>query len=289
MRKISLEHVSVKIKQKKILDDITFDITEGETVAILGPNGAGKTTLMNAILNILKNTSTTIRNDFLDLPPYKVGVHIQGSHLNGLMKVKEVLHLFNFENADISEWLDKYNMKHVLNQRIATLSLGEKQKVLLLLTFQNNPEIVFLDEVTTGLDVQSRNNVLKLISQQITKQKKTLIMITHYLEEAEKLCDKFIFLKDGKLLDIGKKEELFSKYHLCKEVRIQYIDCLVVPKHLEIVGEAHNEVSIKVHNEDEMMDILNFIQENRKDIKNYEIINPTLERLYKTIIGEEAL
>lgn len=286
MKKIEVQGLNYRIKHKKILEDIHFKISEGESIAILGPNGAGKTTLVHAILNLIKNVTGHIQNDFLTLPPHKLGIYVQDSHLNGLMKVYEVLKLFNFEHADIEFMAEQYGMKHALYQKISTLSTGEKQKVQLMLVFLNNPDIIFLDEMTTGLDVSSRMNVLENIQNQLHKHK-TLVMVTHYLEEAEKLCDKFMFVKQGKILEMGTKEDLLRKYAIHKEILVH---CNVLPQNLGRFTPV-NEHLLKMilYTNQDMIEAMNFINEHKVHIKSYDIQNPTLEKLYNRIIEGEKL
>lgn len=287
MKQIKVSDLTLRVKDKLILDSINMEINEKDTVAILGPNGSGKTTLSNVMLNLQRFKNGTLKNDFLDLPAYKIGVHMQESKLNGLMKVKEVLDLFLFE-GDNKSLIDKYDFNDKLNQRIATLSGGEKQKLLLILTFQNNPELVFIDEVTTGLDVQSRQSIIKFLKKEMEEKHKTLVMITHYLEEADALCNKLAFLKKGKLIEYGEKESLYNKYHILKTVLIETIGPVKLPEQINGKSITENRIEIEVKDEKDMIRIMNFISENNTKVKKYIINEPSIECLYNRIIqGDE--
>ena len=282
-RKIQIENLTLKVKNKTILNNINMSINGRDSIAILGPNGAGKTTLMNVLLNLQKYKSGSVKNDFLNLPSHKIGVHIQESSLNGLMKVKEVLNLFLFEgnNNDI---ISQYDLADKLNQRISTLSGGEKQKLFIVLTFQNDPEIVFIDEITTGLDVESRSNIISFIKRKMNLGNKTLIMVTHYLEEAEALCDKFAFINEGRLIEFGSKHDLYQKYKLSKKMYLELLSSIDLTSNLEMKQLKENMYEISLQSDQDMIEAMNYISRNNDKIKNYSIKEPTLEHLYKKII-----
>lgn len=286
MKQIQIEGLTLRTKNKVILDSVDLEISEGDSVAILGPNGAGKTTLLNVMLNLQRFKIGKVRNDFLNLPAYKVGVHIQESKLNGLMKVREILDLFLFDGEN-EKLIKKYELQDKLNQKIATLSGGEKQKLLLVLTFQNSPEIICIDEVTTGLDVQSRKSIIDFIKKEIKYSNKTLIMVTHYLEEAEELCDKFLFLNNGKIVEFGRKEELFKKYNIAKNIYVETLCPIDFPEDYRIKTVHENAFSISINYEKEMLDVINYISENHDMVKRYMINEPSLEELYNSIICKE--
>ncbi|MDR2624624.1 MAG: ABC transporter ATP-binding protein [Methanobrevibacter sp.] len=198
MKQIVLNDVGFKVKNKDILKDINLTINEGESVAILGPNGAGKTTLINTILKLQKISGGEIVNDFESLPRYKIGFHSQEQSFNNLIKVKETLDLFLFE-GDYTPLVEKYGLNNNLNQKIGELSTGEFKKLSLIVLLENDPEIIFIDEITTGLDTTTRIEVLNFLRKELKKSEKTIIMVTHYLEEVEEISDKLVFLKNGEV------------------------------------------------------------------------------------------
>lgn len=283
MKKIKLNGINLKIGNIEILKNINLEIKEKEKVAIIGPNGAGKTTLMNVILNMQNIKEGVFENDFLKLPAYKVGAQVQNGYLNGLMKVKEVLKLFQFEKNNNS-FITKYNLEKDMDKLIYQLSVGEKQKVQLISMLQNNPEILLLDEITTGLDAQSRNQLIEDLNKEILEKEKTLIMITHYLEEAEQLCERFVFLKNGEIIEDGTKNELFKKYNISRSVKIAHVIPLDFTN-FEVIDSVENSTVVKINHESEFFEILSLIEQNKRNILKYEIMEPSLERLYFEIIG----
>ena len=287
MKKIEIKNVSMKVKKKTILDDISLNIHEGEMIAILGPNGAGKTSLLNSILGLCRTRYGVIQNDYKRLPAYKVGVHMQESCINGLMTVREALNLFLFDGS-YRELTETFQMTDKLNQRIATLSGGEKQKLQLISMLQNNPEIVFVDEITTGLDAASRESIISYLKSEIRDKEKTLVMVTHYFEEVDALAKRVIFMKDGRIIEDGKKEELFEKHGIKKTIHIELdrVDTVHAFSKAEVIG---NTLVVTVEEKEEMLRVLNYISEQAENVISYTMKEPSISELYKKIIGTEAV
>jgi len=282
LKKISISNLFMSVRNKKILNGINLVINEGEQVSIIGPNGAGKTTLVNTILGLQRYKVGKVENDFLQLPPYKIGVHMQDSKLNGLMTVKEVLDLFLFEGS-YKELVNKFGLNDKMNQRISTLSGGEKQRLQLIVALQNNPEILFLDEITTGLDANSRREITKYIIEDINKKNKTIVMITHYFEEVESLTNRIVVLYNGEIIEDGKLADLYEKYNVNKIVDIEFTNTEIKNefKDFEIVG---NHIIVYIHGKKDMTSTLNIISKNSEKVIDYTIKDPHVAELYDKII-----
>lgn len=282
MKKISISNLFMSVRNKKILNGINLVINEGEQVSIIGPNGAGKTTLVNTILGLQRYKVGKVENDFLQLPPYKIGVHMQDSKLNELMTVKEVLDLFLFEGS-YKELVNKFGLNDKMNQRISTLSGGEKQRLQLIVALQNNPEILFLDEITTGLDANSRREITKYIIEDINKKNKTIVMITHYFEEVESLTNRIVVLYNGEIIEDGKLADLYEKYNVNKIVDIEFTNTEIKNefKDFEIVG---NHIIVYIHGKKDMTSTLNIISRNSEKVIDYTIKDPHVAELYDKII-----
>ncbi len=282
LKKISISNLFMSVRNKKILNGINLVINEGEQVSIIGPNGAGKTTLVNTILGLQRYKVGKVENDFLQLPPYKIGVHMQDSKLNGLMTVKEVLDLFLFEGS-YKELVNKFGLNDKMNQRISTLSGGEKQRLQLIVALQNNPEILFLDEITTGLDANSRREITKYIIEDINKKNKTIVMITHYFEEVESLTNRIVVLYNGEIIEDGKLADLYEKYNVNKIVDIEFTNTEIKNefKDFEIVG---NHIIVYIHGKKDMTSTLNIISRNSEKVIDYTIKDPHVAELYDKII-----
>lgn len=225
--KIELYDVSYSIKNKLILDRINLCIPKGARVAICGPNGAGKSTLFNVMLNIpgvdfKKKTHKLlgkINNTLFDIKNYSnVKVHLQNSKIgySTLLEVGELLRLC-FQDELPKEMLEKLGLKGKLKQRISSLSGGEFQKLNILLVVATNPKVIFLDEMTTGLDYEARKQILDYLRDYITRSRATLIFITHYLEEIYDLAEEIYFMDKGKIKEYGKLAELFVKYNITNQ------------------------------------------------------------------------
>lgn len=284
MKKISLNGVNLEIKGKNILKDINLDIGEGESIAILGPNGAGKTTLINAILNLQKISQGNITNDFESLPKYKVGFHSQEQAFNELMKVKEILDLFLFEGEYMS-LVRKYGLEHNLNQRVRELSTGEYKKLALILLLENDPDIIFVDEITTGLDALTRRQVLDFMKKELKNTGKTVIMVTHYLEEVIEVSEKLIFLKNGEIAEIGLLSELLDKHNLRKRMIIETTEQISNIKVEFEKMEIINDNTIQVDMSRNVDKVMNTISKNFDKIKRYDVVEPNINDLYAKIYG----
>lgn len=282
MKRISLKDVSLEIKGKSILKNINLDISEGESVAILGPNGAGKTTLINIILNLQGISQGTVRNDFESLPKHKVGFHSQEQSFNRLMKVKEILDLFLFEGEYMS-LVRKYGLEGNLNQKIGELSTGEHKKLALILLLENDPDIIFVDEITTGLDALTRGQVLDFMKNELKSTGKTVIMVTHYLEEVNEVSEKLIFLNNGEIVETGSLNELLDKYDLRERVIIETTE--QIPNIKAELGkiEVINENTIQADMSRNANEVMNFISKNFDKIKRHNIIEPNINDLYAKI------
>ncbi len=191
----------------------------GEIFGLLGENGAGKTTTLEMIEGLRKPTSGEIsvlnHNTKNSLAQIKelIGVQLQSSAYYADLTLKEILDLFgSFYKKSIptKKLLDMVELSDKANYKIASLSGGQKQRFSIVASLVNNPEVVFLDEPTTGLDPLARRNLWKIISD-IKSQGKTIILTTHYMEEAELLCDRVAIMDKGKILAIDKTHKLIEK------------------------------------------------------------------------------
>ncbi len=201
----------------KAVNNVSFKIREGICFGLLGPNGAGKTTTIEMLEGITPASGGEVlyrgrprTPDFKE----KLGIQFQSTALPDFLTVREVLRLFSTfyeENSDISELIRLCNLSEFLDRDTHKLSGGQRQRVLLALALVNNPDVVFLDEPTTGLDPQARRNFWALV-QAIKAKKKTLILTTHYMEEAYILCDEIIIMDQGKILIEGPPDRLLGEH-----------------------------------------------------------------------------
>jgi ABC-2 type transport system ATP-binding protein len=209
-------------KEIKAVDGIDLEIGKGEIVAILGPNGAGKTTTVETLEGLRKPTSGEIfyfgkKISSVDQEiKERIGVQLQSSTFFANLKVFEIIDSFGGlykKRVSTESLIEKFNLKEKEKTLIKNLSGGQKQRVALACAVVNDPDIVFLDEPTTGLDPQARRHLWDLI-EQLKKDGKTVILTTHYMEEAEYLADKVYVIDHGKIIAKGTVQQLISTLNM---------------------------------------------------------------------------
>lgn len=199
----------------KAVNDVSLVIEEGTCFGLLGPNGAGKTTTVEMLEGIVAPTSGEIlyRGQALgESFRERVGIMFQHTAIQDYITVREALRLFkSFYKQTVPEDLliEQCALQEFLGQDTRKLSGGQKQRLLLAIALVNDPDVVFLDEPTTGLDPQARRNFWQLVNS-IKSRGKTVILTTHYMEEASLLCDELVFMDRGKVIAEGMPHELLS-------------------------------------------------------------------------------
>ncbi len=197
---------------------ISFDVNEGEIFGLLGPNGAGKSTTLEIIETLRPKTSGKVLVDGLDLDDQPneikklIGVQLQTSGYYPGLNLIELIGLFNGlynQNANPIQLLELVNLKDKAKAKFKELSGGQKQRFSVATTLINQPKIIFLDEPTTGLDPQARHNMWALI-RDIRQKGATIIMTTHYMDEAEVLCDRVAVIDSGKIIAIDSPDRLID-------------------------------------------------------------------------------
>ena len=221
MYSIETKKLTKKFKDKIAVDEIDLHIKKGELFALLGVNGAGKTTTIKMLSGLILPTSGEIIINDIDMKkdPYKIkeilNVSPQETAIAPNLTVKENLEfmagVYQIANKDkkIAELVKMFKLDEVLNKRAKTLSGGWQRKVSIAISLINDPEIIFLDEPTLGLDVIARKELWKIITS--LKGRITIVLTTHYMEEAENLSDRIGIMASGKLVDVGTSEELIKK------------------------------------------------------------------------------
>lgn len=197
---------------------ISFDVYEGEIFGLLGPNGAGKSTTLEIIETLREKTSgeITVCGMNLDKEPGNIkkiiGVQLQSSGYYPGLSLSELIDLFaGLYNEDIKplELLELVNLRDKAKAKFKDLSGGQKQRFSIATTLINKPKIVFLDEPTTGLDPQARRNLWDLIKN-IRQQGTTVIITTHYMDEAEQLCDRIAIMDEGRIISLDSPDKMID-------------------------------------------------------------------------------
>jgi len=208
------------------VDDISFEVAEGEIFGILGPNGAGKTTAVECLQALRKPDSGDIR--VLGLDPRtqasalrrRIGSQLQESALPDRIKVWEALDLFASVTPDALDWrvlLKQWGLSEKQKASFSSLSGGQRQRLFVALSLVNNPEVVFLDEMTTGLDPAARHVAWDLI-RAIRDRGTTVVLVTHFMDEAEELCDRVAIVDRGKIVASDTPQGLITSY--ASDVRV---------------------------------------------------------------------
>jgi len=201
----------------KAVDGIDINLNKGVCFGLLGPNGAGKTTTVEILEGITEATSGEIlyKNKPVDHQFQKeAGIMFQSTALQDFITVRETLNMFAHfypKNADLDELIKHCNLTEYLDQDNRQLSGGQRQRLLLAIALVNDPDIIFLDEPTTGLDPQARRNFWDLIND-IKAEGKTIILTTHYMDEAYTLCDEIAIMDHGKIIAQGTPKALLEAH-----------------------------------------------------------------------------
>ena len=216
---IEVNNLVKKYGKFTAVNDVSFYVKKGEVFGLLGENGAGKTTTLEMIEGLRKPTSGEIKvlghdmkNGFQTVKE-KIGVQLQSSAYYNFLTLREILDLFGgFYQKRLSadELLGLVNLKDKANARVDKLSGGQKQRFSIVASLVNDPEVVFLDEPTTGLDPVARRSLWGLISD-IKARGKTIILTTHYMEEAELLCDSIAIMEKGRVMAIDETHRLIAR------------------------------------------------------------------------------
>src|SRR6201995_4693611 len=199
--------------------DVSFEVYEGEIFGLLGPNGAGKTTTLEIIETLREKTSGQVTIDGMDLDKEPqaikniIGVQLQAAGYYPNLNLKQIINLFaGLYNRDTDPMalLDTVNLREKAKNKFKELSGGQKQRFSIATTLINEPKIIFLDEPTTGLDPQARRNLWELIKQ-VRDRGTTVVITTHYMDEAEVLCDRVAIIDSGVIVAINTPDELIDK------------------------------------------------------------------------------
>ena len=224
-----------KYDGKPVVDQVSFEVKRGEVFGILGPNGAGKTTTLEMIeaLRPIDGGSVTLEGIDVKKYPAKVkeiiGVQLQSSGFYDNLTLRELLIMFAglyHQSADPDGLLKEVNLEEKAKAQVKELSGGQKQRFSVASALVNKPKVLFLDEPTTGLDPQARRNLWELV-QSIKEKGITVVLTTHYMDEAELLCDRIAIMDEGKIIALDTPKNLIKsllKKGFKKKVEVQQAD-----------------------------------------------------------------
>lgn len=281
----------------KAVDDVSFYVEEGEIFGMVGPNGAGKTTTIECVEGLRKPTEGDIK--VLGLNPNKnrenlyqnISIQLQETSYQDKIKVSEICELFSSfykNNLDFIELLKKFELIKFKNSFVMKLSGGQKQKLSIILALISNPKIIFLDEITTGLDPKARRDMWSMIKD-LKKEGRTVFLTTHYMEEAEFLCDRVAIIDNGKIiaLDTPKKLVEQSKIEEMISFETNFVDIekLKKIKGVNNVFVKDKEVILFGKSEDLLKDLVIYLYSEKIDFRNLKTKKPNLEDTFLKLTG----
>ncbi|MDD3048502.1 MAG: ATP-binding cassette domain-containing protein [Bacilli bacterium] len=297
---IKVEHLIKKYDKLTAVDDITFNVKEGDLFAFLGPNGAGKSTTINILCTILDKTSGNIEINGLKLGindeeiRNNIGVVFQSSNLDDLLTVLENIKtratFYNIETDLFDKRLEYISnmigIKDILNRPYGKLSGGQKRRVDIARALINEPKILFLDEPTTGLDPQTREKVWEVLAEIQKKNKTTIFLTTHYMEEASN-ADKIAIIDNGKLIIHDTPMKMKEKY-TSNMLRIMPKDNNKLIKYLDKFKYAYK---IKVDNTEvfvkNSLEALKILKEIENNLFNFEVIEGNMDSVFINLTGKD--
>jgi ABC-2 type transport system ATP-binding protein len=284
---ISVEKLIKQYQGVCAVDEVSFEVNTGHCFGLLGPNGAGKTTTIEIMEGIISPSSGQVLYQGKKVDrntAQQIGIQFQHTALQDFLTVKETLNLFAsfYQNTIAQEQLiDLCDLSAFLNRDNRLLSGGQRQRLLLALALINDPQIIFLDEPTTGLDPHARRNFWQLIKN-IKAQDKTIILTTHYMDEAEQLCDDIVIMDQGKIIESGTPHQLLAKYFA--EVFI-YLPSAQVPQ--ELVAEQrwntlNDRIEIKSKNVEHTLALL---MQHKVSLNCLHVKSANLDDLFLKLTG----
>ena len=215
---VSVRNLTKSFSGRRVVDDLSFDVQKGGVFALLGHNGAGKSTTIDLILGLKTPDGGAAKILGMDAAKHRkqvferVGVQLQNTQYQTSITVEEACIEYASlyaAPADYSRLLEQFGLDALRKSFVSKLSGGERQKLSVVLALIGNPEIVFLDELTTGLDVAARREVWRTLKQ-LKRQGLTIFLTTHYMEEAEALCDRVCIIRSGQKILEGTVEEVIA-------------------------------------------------------------------------------
>jgi ABC-2 type transport system ATP-binding protein len=280
------------------VDDVSFDVRQGEIFGLIGPNGAGKTTTMECVEGLRTPDRGAIA--VLGLDPFKdvyrlqhrIGVQLQEAQLQKRIKVWEAVDLWASlyrTTIDSRRLLAQLGLAEKRNAWFMTLSGGQKQRLFIALALINDPEVVFLDELTTGLDPQARRAIWDLV-RGIRDRGKTVFMTTHLMEEAERLCDRVAIIERGRVIDVDAPEALVRRHCPERTVILETDSAAAEERFRGIrgvtdVSRAGSRLTIRGRGEDLVPDVIQCLSENAIRVTDFRTELPTLEDVFLTLTG----
>ncbi len=297
---VQVEHLRKVYGSTVAVEDISFEVYEGEIFGMVGPNGAGKTTTIECIEGLRRPDHGSIR--VLDLDPQqdgytlrlRIGLQLQESTLPDRIKVWEALDLFAAFYPRSIDWqplIEQLGLAERRHTPFAKLSGGQKQRLFIALALINDPEVMFLDELTTGLDPHARRAMWDLV-REIRARGKTIFLTTHFMEEAERLCDRVAIIDKGRIVALDTPERLIRSLNVESKV-IFSVDGALASETLQAlagigrVEQSGERVIVYSQNERLVGEVVNVLTASGVRFHDLRTGQPTLEDVFLSLTGRE--
>jgi ABC-2 type transport system ATP-binding protein len=296
---IEVERLVKRYGKLPAVNDISFTVRKGEVFAFLGANGAGKTTTVEIIETIRTPTSGRVSLLGMDVTKRKrdivprIGVLPQGFNSFDRITVRETLQyysqLFRGRNSDVDDLIALVDLKEKTKEQFKDLSGGLKQRLGIAVALVNDPEVVFLDEPTTGLDPRARREVWKVLLG-LKNKGKTVFLTTHYMDEAELLADRVAIIAKGKIIAMNSPGELIESNANYLGLTLKSVDEkvfeIVRKMGFEPVHDDRRSIKVRLAHTDDVQRILNAIKEGGASFLGLDVRKPNLEEVFLKLTGE---
>ncbi len=280
---------------------VSFEVGAGEIFGLLGPNGAGKTSTLECVIGLRVPDGGSIQVCGIDARKYpaevkrKLGAQLQSTALQDKITPREALRLFGSfyaNSASPQSLIDRFSLGEKADAAFDSLSGGQKQRLALALAFVNRPEVVFLDEPTTGLDPQSRRELHKLI-QQVRSEGHTVVLTTHYIEEAEQLCDRIAIIDHGKVIASGTPRELIESSKSLPRIVIRatrpleqsLLGALSAVREMAPVRDGEGWELRTTNVSQTAIELVQLVQRQENELLDLQVRKPSLEDVFIELTG----
>jgi ABC-2 type transport system ATP-binding protein len=298
---IHVEGIRKRYGRTVAIEDVTFDVYQGEIFGLIGPNGAGKTTTMECVEGLRSPDRGAIA--VLGLDPVRdiyrlqdrIGVQLQEAQLQKRIKVWEAVDLWSSlyrKPLNGDRLLEQLGLVEKRDAWFMTLSGGQKQRLFIALALINDPELVFLDELTTGLDPQARRAIWELV-RGIRARGKTVFLTTHLMEEAERLCDRVAIIDHGRLVDVDSPAGLVRRHCPERTIVIETGDADAVERLGRVAGVESaardgSNIVLRARSVQVMTGIIGCLAEHRVEVTDFRTFVPTLEDVFLKLTGHSV-
>jgi len=296
---IQVSGVRKTYKATVAVDEVSFEVFDGEIFGLIGPNGAGKTTTMECVQGLRTPDRGSI--SVLGLDPFRdvyslqdrIGAQLQQAQLQKRIKVWEAVHLwaalYKRKTSDGDRLLEQLGLVDKRDAWFMNLSGGQKQRLFIALALINDPEVVFLDELTTGLDPQARRTIWELV-RDIRHRGKTVFLTTHLMEEAERLCDRVAIIDRGRIIDMDTPEGLVRRHCPERSVVLATEDAMAADHFRRIpqvtsVAANNGRLTIHGNREDLVMEVIRCLSDEQIRVTDFRTVMPTLEDVFLKVTG----